>query len=352
MFQRDTAEAKRRAEVKARFLAEFPPETHSLFDEDNEDDEAGMRTFVAQSDDERPIKTLSPRAQKLAAFFSDRLELGRAVTRALGSLSQGEGWDGSWSSSNSREQLALEWGRALTGEEFLAVVENGDEVSLVGAARLFFFEDMSEPILAEKRGPLAARLAEVTLRSDRPRNADMAVRGLSRFPCEETTDLLERLAAGAVPYHAKDRKNKDEPSPRIAACIFLAQTDSPKLVGNLEELERSPDLDPFDKAALRIVRAFRGEKGLLDAAIFEMDSYTIGFWALRALEREGGKAAIDAVIYGGTKHHWGAVREEAVLTAERMTGQKWFKDDPKDRADFHDKEVRKWWTENRAALPD
>lgn len=348
VHQREVARAERKSGVDARFLAEFPSEARHLFDAE---DEEGMRAFVAQNTAERPLKSLSVRAQKLVAVFRERAELGLAVARGLGSLSVVDGSGGSWSSSTSRDQLALECGRSLAAEELLAVADSNDVTAQVGAARLFFFEEMDQTLPPDQRGPVAARLAEATLRADLAGNGDIAIRRLGKYPCPETIDFLERLAGGMVPYHEADPKFKDEPSPRAAACLILAQTDSRDLAKRLADLEHLP-LDTLDRAALRVARSFCGEKGLLNASIFEIESYTIGFGALLALEREGGTTAIDAVIHGGTKHSWAAVRAEAVLTAERMTGQKWVTGGSKDRADFHDEEVREWWTNARKAQAD
>ena len=49
------------------------------------------------------------------------------------------------------------------------------------------------------------------------------------------------------------------------------------------------------------IAVVNGERGLLDSSIFEVDSGSIAFAALDALESEGGRNAVDAVICGGLK---------------------------------------------------
>ncbi len=221
-----------------------------------------------------------------------------------------------------------------------------DEV-LVGAARLFFFEQLAALLPKEHRGSCAAKLCRVVLRRDRCGNAGRAVRALGSFPCPETVALLEQVAGGRISTEARSTYHKDEPSLRSAACLILAKLGSENVEGLIKAVEQSGDIDTIDKAALRIARSFTGERGLLDKEVFEIDSYTVGFGALAALEREGGRNALDVIIMGGTTHGWAAIREEAVLTVERMTGQRWYQHQENERAEWHGKDIRQWWQANR-----
>jgi hypothetical protein len=162
--------------------------------------------------------------------------------------------------------------------------------------------------------------------------------------------LLEKIAAGEIAIKEREITYKTEPAPQAAACLLLSQTDSKKVGELIKKVESSPKLDDIDKAALKVARSFNGERGVLDKSVFDAHSGTVGYGALAALEKEGGKAALDAIIEGGTEHFWAAVREESVLTVERMTGQKWCKGGENERADWYCKDVRAWWRKNRESF--
>lgn len=350
MYQSQVEEEKERKGIHERFLSAFPLGAAAVFAQASED---GWRTFSSQSSSDIKDGGNSPQSKRLVSLFPDRTSLALSLAKGLGTLCLDDASEGSWSCSSSREQLVLECAKSLSGEEFVKVLQSSDEVVLAGAARLFFFEKLSSLLLRDKRGPFAAKLCEAVVRVDGSRNADIAVRALRQFPCAETTVLLERLASGEIPTAQRVTHYKDEPSPLASACMLLAQAESPKSREYVEKAEASPNLDKFDRAALRIAKSFSGERGLIDKSIFELDSYTIGFGALAALEKEGGRGALDVVITGGTRHNWGAVKEEAVLTAQRMAGRKLFSElDSKGARDWHVKEVQEWWEKNRETYPE
>ncbi len=313
----------------AFFLSAFPDTAVEVFERIEKTTKNGL-TDVQVSD-----------AQKLADLFHSRSDLGTALVKGLGNLCISGG--GSWTVSSCREQLVLECARTLSGDEFLAILESSDDAVLAGAARLFFFEKHSDTLPLKKRNLLAAKLCGTVLKVDNSGNAGSALRALRRFPCQETTLLLEQLASGQIDVADQDV----HPSPRTAACLFLAYTSSPIRLDCIQKAENLPLLDDFDRAALRVARALNGERGLLDSTIFELDSGSIAFAALNALEREGGRNAVDAVICGGLKHGWGSVNEKALSTAERMTGQRW-----KSKGWEREKEAHEWWKANRDSWPE
>jgi hypothetical protein len=340
MHQEALATARREKEINEGFMKAFPAGARPIFAAARGTFEPGDESKARQGDP-------SPAAQKLIALFPTGGELGTALARSLGSLAIAGAQVGAWSVSSVREQLVLECAKTLKAEDFQIVLESSNDEVLAGAARLFFFEDLSEMVRKDKRSPFAAKLSEVVLRRDRCRNADSAVRALGRFPCAETQGLLEKLARGNIPVPEQPGRGKDEPGPRSAACLVLAEAGVANAADLAKTVENSGELDEMDKAALRIARSFSGERGLLEKSVFELDSYTVGFGALAALEKEGGKEALDAIINGATEHSWAAIREEAVLTVERMTGKNWLKNQENERAEWHGKDIRDWWRRNR-----
>lgn len=341
-YQKYVEEANRERAIHEKFLAAFPKGAAEIFAEQY----TGMVAVSPRGKSGSGEKEVSPAAKKLMALFADKKAMGVAAAKALGGLCLLE-WEGSWTRTTAREELVLECARTLKADDFQEVLQSKDEETLLGAARLFFFEDLSDLLPKATQGPQAARLAEVVLRRDHGDNVESAVRCLRSFPCPETTALLEQLAGGEIKLQPQNNEFKDEPIPSAAACVLLASAKSDKVGELVKKIEATGELDDFDRAALKVARSLSGERGLLDKSIFELKSGTIGFYALEALEREGGKAALDAVIMGGTDHMWAAVRQEAVLATERMTGKKWCKGGKNERPDWYCDEVQAWWKENR-----
>ena len=346
MYQKEVAKRLRERQIHEAFLGAFPKGAEKIFAAAAR---AGWVSASPERDSLDAAEELSPQGKKLAALFDDPSEFATALSRALGTLASIGAGEGSWSTSSLREQLVLECGRSLTTDAFRAAIASEDQVVLVGAARLFFFEQLGTLLPEKERGPAAAKLCESVIRTDKCGNSDSAVRALGHHPCPESTATLRRLAGGELQPHVGHPEYKDEPSARVAACLMLAKFGTDDLVELIKRAEAVEDLDQFDRAGLKVARSLAGERGILDGAIFSVDSYTIAFGALEALEREGGQTALDAIILHGTEHSWAAVREESVLTTERMTGKKWYQGKKNERAEWHAKDIRQWWKENRDA---
>ena len=333
---------KRESEAYADFMSAFPEKAKAVFEEAREDTMSGEGLEAGE-------KKLTRKAAELRKLFTDEFSFGRALTRSLGKLSKGGAQTGSWGCSSSKEQLVLMCGKSLKGATFQKLLESGDEEILLGAARLFFFENLDASLSVDQRGPAAAKLCAAVLRSDHRANGDLALRGVGHYPGSETSTLLEQVALGQISWNPLSH-DKEDPSPPAAACLLLARTGAPGTRDCIRKVESAGKPDACDKAALLIAHSFAGERGLLDKSIFAIDSYTIGFGALAALEKEGGPAALDAVIVGGTAHHWAAVSQEAVLTVERMSGKKWVKNLKNERPDWYVKDIQEWWKQNRSSF--
>ena len=348
MHAEAVAEEKRQTTVHQKMMASFPEEAERIFEQANRK----SRTFFPDDNENNGNKKLSTPAKKLISLFPDRKGLASSLANALGVLPISGDDLGSWTTSTSREQLILDCASTLMAEEISMLVSSNDKQVLAGTAKLFFFEGLYKQLPENQRGPAAAKLCRTVLQDDRCGNADIAVRKLGQFPCKESKFLLEMVAAGEIKTRETPSPLKDEPALRFASCIMLAKARSKKLGAILRELNQKPGLDKFDSNALKVARALTGERGVLTADVFNVDSYTIAFGALEALEKEGGRDAIDAVVKGGTTHSWAAVREEAVLVTERMTGKKWYKNQEHERAEWHGKDIREWWSKNRASHPE
>lgn len=332
MYQQKVKEHNEHERIHALFLSSFPEGAKAVFDRAADDSNHG------------PITPKNSNSGRLEDLFPQREGLAIALAKSLGVLSTEGAGTGSWNVTSTREQMALQLAGTLSLDELRETSSATDPIILAGSARLFFYEGHAMKYLDEERAQTAAKLCRTVLEVDRCGNADHVITDMKYFPCKETTLLLEELAAGEISLMPPNfnRKWKEDPSPQIAGCLMLAYMESPKTLLLIQEAEKQSNLNEFDNAALKVARALLGEKGLLDASVFEPFSYTIGCGAIDALEKKGDIDAIDLVIMEGTTHRWGAVRSYAVSTAARMTGQSW---DPEKWES--EGAARRWWKENR-----
>lgn len=335
-------EAKKEAEINTNFMASFPPKAAEIIKKWLESEEDSLISFSPQNG--QGAEQFSPAAKRLAAAFSSRSELGQAVSRALGSLAQNGAGVGWWGVSSQREQLVLECGRMMNGEDFEEVLKSASDDELVGAARLFFSEGLQSKIEKARRAHYAVKLTRAVIAKDRSRNSSSAIRELASYQSEEVLQLLADVANGNLVALAEGQHN--EPSLKASACLALARQGDARGADIAADLAKDPKLPEFDKAALKVAVAIAG-RGVLDASIFKIDSFSVAFGALEALEKKGDRDAVDAIVLGGTDHMYAAIREESVLAIERLTSKKWYQNKENERAEWHGEAIRKWWKLNR-----
>ena len=357
MHQAEVHRRELEREIHEKFLSFYPAEAPAVFSEAAKE---GWDAFSDSRDRGTKEWRASKHTKDLMALFPDRRMAALAIARSLGALSRGAASEGSWSVSSIREALALDSAFMLGAEEFLFLVEQEDQLALLGAARLFFFEDFDDLLPKAQRGPIAARLCEAVLKGDHAHNAGDAVRYLKRYDCPETTELLTRLASGEVSAASESLDFEKDPQTRVAAALILARRQLPATPALIMSLEKLPELRAIDREALKVSRALLGENGLLTKEVFQLDSY-ISYDALRALEAQRDKAALEAIIEGAVAHRYAGVREEGILAVERMTGKRWNKsedemsEEEREMFDFrlsehYAKQVAAWWEANRESF--
>lgn len=335
MHQEKVREHVEQERINNLFLSAFPEGTETIIEQTSQNTDFGLQ------------KPKPSAVKKLKKQFPNRKGLATAVAKGLGHLSA-EGADtGSWSTTSTREQLILQLAQNLSEDELREIATSSDPIVRLGAARLFFFEGAYRGFPNAELSEISANLCRTVLERDQCGNAEKAIRTMKHLSGIETTKVLEELVSGKIVVMPSKKSWKDEPSSQFAACLILAYTDSPNTLKYIQTLEKESDLDEFDSAALKVARALLGDTEALDASIFKVDSFTIGYGALDALERHGDKKAVELIIMAGTTHSWGLVRQEAVAVAARMTGQDWNPKDYKNEAT-----VRRWWTENKSSYPD
>lgn len=270
MLESDRAEREKQKRIAERFMRPFPEGAAAIFAEAERD----FGLALSREEEGHLWKELGA---KLTALFPNRPSAAVACAQALGSHCLAGGWEGSWSGSTAREQLVLQFAESWSASEFGVVLAHPDVATQLGAARLFYFQGLNQLLPAAARPAAAARLAEVVFREDRWQpNADSALRGLSHYRGPEVNALLERLALGEIALRAQPGKEKEDPTLRVAACLYLARTKSPRSTEALKRLEQQGPLDEIDTAALLVARSFLGERGNVTPTVLRHPSWLFG----------------------------------------------------------------------------
>ena len=329
---------------RSAFLAVFPKSSREIiegYDQAYDDyHNANPEDFTTYLNDHPVLLTTKA---KLAVSLPDRQDLASVISKALGTLSL-RGQDcGSWSWYGHEVELVLETSHLLEAKDFQAALNSSDPATLLGLARLFFYGELSKHFTPSESGPIAAKLIEAVAKHDRAGNASLIFPWLARFSDTQITMILERIALGDLIFPSSDMNlSQDLTFPHLA-CLLLSKTDSPRFQECLKKVEALKPEYPDDKLALLVARSIRAKTNLLPETIFDSRSTQICLGALSVLEKQRTKKALDLIITKGTTHDWAAIREESVLTMERMTEKTWYQNGENERAEWHAKDIREWW---------
>ncbi|MDA7868350.1 hypothetical protein N9062_02240 [Akkermansiaceae bacterium] len=349
-FEAQLEHEEREAANREAFLAILPNKARKIIDgidtameQHYENDHLGP-----ESDYLNDGPVISSTRKKLITSLPDRQDIAAAFAKALGTLSL-RGQDcGSWSFMEFEANIIFETTELLKGEDFQKAINSTDPATLLGVARLFYFGDLSEKIPANDRSKIAAKLIQVVAKHDRGGNATWIFQWLDRFSSPEMTQTLEQIALGELELPASPLNLSQDLSFPHYACLLLSKTDSQKFEVCLKRVSSLDPEFPDDPLALLVARVNRDPGITVPDHIFESRSTPICLNALSLLEKEGSKRALDLIITQATTHDWADVRENAVLTIERMTGKTWFKNEKNERAEWHAEDIRKWWIANKS----
>ncbi|HEV2947384.1 MAG TPA: hypothetical protein VGX70_08405, partial [Gemmataceae bacterium] len=316
------AQMKREEEERTRFVACFPEKARAYFQPS-----ASSALDFAQSDERS--------GQKLAESIADSEQVALAVCRAFGTLA---GQASSWSSTSDKERRALAAIQSIKGDSFLSALEKlkGDRQALLGAARMFFWEQFNEKLPMEKRAEWSVRLAKVTLTDGWDGNKPITLWRLGLDDDSQVMTLLRDVFRGKVGKEMDSPKaGNQEPGLRASAAVILAQKDDQSIKEDVKQLRKAVKL-PQDIAACDVALAIFGDPSCIKKEYFRFESYTIGLGELRAIENFKGTHGMEALVKGAIHHPWGRVREEAENTFARIVGKK-----------LDAEEIEAWWEEHQ-----
>ena len=342
------AELKQQAReetLQKAFLSHFPEASRPLFTE---------RT-VDMYENEDWITLKEAVREKLLGdlrrAFDGEAELARALCGAFGELNGSE--FGSWTYACHYMFLGQWAGQSLDPAVFARVIGDLNEPEeLLGAARLFFQEGLGQQLNRADWDRLTARLGEVALRHDESGNAAYAFRMMSGVVSPDVDALLQEVASGRLVVEPDPLALGADPAPRMTACLILALHGQPGIKDLAQRLLEDTKDGSSDEAALKLALYQLGDHKLWPEGIFEIWSGFLGESGLKVLAKEGSKESLDRIIMDATGHPHAAVREQAVLVVERLTGERWFQGHEHERAEWHAKEIRDWWAKSKKDWPD
>ena len=347
-YEAGIAYQKRQAATRKAFLSAFPPPARKIIEGYGPALEKYYQTHPNEPFDyfnERPVDIAE--REKLIASLPNRQDVATAIAKSLGNLSLR---GGSWSFADFEVQFVLKVAEALDSDDYQKALTSSDPATLLGLGRLFCYGDLSQKVPDVECGPLLAKLIENVTLHDKGGNASLLVGWLDRYRSPEITRILERIALGKLQFPQSQINPSLSLSFPHLACLLLSKTDSPRLQECLDKVSTLKHEYPDDPLALLIAKANRDPKIPLPDNIFDSESSPICRHALAILEKQRTRKALDLIITKATKHQWADIRENAVLTIERMTRKKWFKDQKNERAEWHAADIRKWWQAENATF--
>lgn len=291
-------------------------------------------------------KTEEAAGRLLVADMKDPVAAGTACFKALGAV------DGSWTSTDSVERVVIAAAKEACKTSLLPALESikEDPRGLKGAARILYRELGLKALPKENRTEWSIRLAKVTLTDGIDENKPTVLNDLTHLHDPAAQDLLREIAQGRVGREIQlDHRYGEEPGLRAGACLELARSGDVSVKPLLEAHLKTPRITS-DRAAAEVSLALLGDATALKLEHFKLNSYSIGLAGLEAIEKFGGREDMELLIKGGLDHPYAYVRMEAVLTAERITGQKWYMGERSERPDWHLDKVRAWWAKEGVAF--
>ena len=282
--------------------------------------------------------------ERIAKAIGDPVEVAVVACRALGAM------DASWNFVEADQRLALHTGRTVSGEDFLKALRRlrGDHRGELGAARFCFNEGYDMKIPEADRSEWTNYLARTALEYGDDCNKWSIVRRLGKLNDRNIRALLRQIARGEIAKEVTPwTTGNHEPGLRGTAYVGLARQGDESIREEVTKLLAEVPAGP-DRAALEVCLALLGDAKFIKANHFRFQSYVIGYAAIQAIEKFGGREGVDVLVKAGIDHPWAAVNKEAALAIQRITGQTWFKNPESEMAWDHSKDIEKWWEEHGA----
>lgn len=337
--QQRLADIERQKQADQRFEACYPAEARPLLILENRAGEIqaspGGSGYSQDAD-------LARQGTKLAKAVGDPVRLAEASCKALGTLHE------SWTISTPRELIAMEAARRVSAAEFVEALPKlqGDDTAMLGAARMFYYLEYWKALSRAEWEQWAPPITAALMNHGDDANKQAAIRTLGRSEYAGAITLLRRIARGEIGVEPDLAEQRDE-EPGLRASAYLA------LAMKGDEAVRKDIKDALAEAAvkqnvvaLQVALGLLGDRSYPTEESFELESYTIGLAALRAIEQFEGRHGMDVLMSAGLDHPYAGVANEAMLTAQRLTGEQWVPTGTRSQARNFKDEAKAWWENN------
>jgi hypothetical protein len=253
----------------------------------------------------------------------------------------------SWSVTESKDRIAIYAVQTVAGDDFVTAMERcaDDQTAMLGAARIYFALGYGKVLTEEQQTKWGVRLAEAVLRSELDDDKARVLGYLARFENANVSSLLWRVAAGEVGKEINPSEDRREPSLQATALLQLARRRDPAAKERVER--RLKEAEGQDRIAYEVALALLGDANYIRNDNFATESHAVALAAIRAIEQFKGSHGMDVLIEAGLEHPWAAVRNEALLAVQRITGEIWHKEGDQLQEGAYADEATAWWKENR-----
>jgi hypothetical protein len=339
--RKQLAEERRLAAEDANFKRFYPEGARELLMPANVP--AQVQVQPAESDSASEDVGIVQQGQRLVEAVGNHVSLAEISCKALGTLSE------SWTVSTTRDRIAIQAMLTVSPEDFVAALPQvaHDKRALLGAARFFFYHGYANKISAPAWEKWAPVLTTAVLDEGADENKGMVIHTLAGSENAMATELLQQIARGEIGREIDlSAQSDDEPGLKETAYLTLAlrgdKTVRDEITKALTTAEKKQNI-----AALEVALALLGDPAYLKKENMEFDSYIISIAVLRAIERFDGKYGMDLLMTSGLDHNYAAVANEALLAAQRISGEEWIPEGSRFQPSKYADEARAWWKANR-----
>ena len=339
--RKQLAEEQRLATEDAKFKQFYPEDARELLMLANAPDL--VQVLPDESADASEDARIVQQGKRLAETVGNRVSLTEISCKALGILNEG------WTVSTLRDRIAIQAMLTVSPDDFVAALPQvaHDTRALLGAARFFFYHGYTNKIPASAWEKWAPVLTRAALDEGVDENKAIVIRILAGSENAGATELLQQIARGEIGKEIDlSAQWDDEPGLKWMAYLALALRGDETVRDEITEALITAE-EKQNIAALEVALALLGDPAYLKKENMELDSLSISVAVLRAIERFEGKYGMDLLMTSGLNHKYAAVANEALLTAQRISGEEWIPEGSRFQPIKYADEARAWWKANR-----
>ncbi|QDS96801.1 hypothetical protein [Adhaeretor mobilis] len=298
----------------------------------------------ANSEDEDVVQ----QGRRLAEAVGDPIELAEISCRALGTLNE------DWTHTILRDRIAVQAMLTVTPEQYLEALTKiaANEQAMLGAGRIFFYHRYGSKLEAAMWERWAPVLAKVLLEKGADDNKARVVRIITNAKHPGALPLLRKIARGEIgvepvlPDPSDPWQKDEEPGLRETTYLVLAMREVESVRDEITQALPEASMKQ-NQVALEVALALLGDPTYLKKQSLGLDSHHICLAAIRAIERFEGKPGMDLLMSAGLDHHYAAIANEAILAAQRISGQQWIPEGSDHQPRNFSDEAKAWWQKNR-----